>query len=104
MTVGDLAAVHARLDSLLASYGARIDRYECCPHDRDACSCRKPSPEMLQRAAAALGQDPAQGVMIGDAESDVSAGRAAGASTYWIGRDVATPAEAVEIALAARSR
>ena len=43
MTEGDLAAVHERLDAMLAEAGgARIDDYAHCPHERGACDCRKP--------------------------------------------------------------
>lgn len=85
MDAADLAAVHDRLDALLALGGARIDRYEHCPHDKGVCRCRKPGAEMLLRAAAALGASPRDGVMVGDAASDVMAGRAAGAMTVRIG-------------------
>ena len=100
MTERDLAAVHEHLDALLAEHGARVDRYEHCPHDRGECACRKPGTEMLVRAARALGRDPAAGVMIGDAESDVEAGRAVGAATYRIGGEVSSLAEAVDAVLA----
>jgi D-glycero-D-manno-heptose 1,7-bisphosphate phosphatase len=102
-TEDDLAAVHARLDALLAAHGARVDRYEFCPHDRGVCACRKPGTEMLERAAAALGVEPSTGVMIGDAESDVEAGRAVGARTFRVGHDVASLAQAVDEVLAAHS-
>jgi len=87
MTEAGLRAVHARLDELLAAHGARVDRYEHCPHDRGACACRKPGGEMLRRAARALGTAPDRGAMIGDAASDVGAGRAVGALTVRIGTE-----------------
>lgn len=56
-----------------------------CPHElSDACDCRKPAPGMLLRAARELGLDLSRSVMIGDAESDVDAGDAAGARTILI--------------------
>jgi D-glycero-D-manno-heptose 1,7-bisphosphate phosphatase len=100
MTEQDLAAVHAHLDALLAEHGARIDHYEHCPHDRGECECRKPGVLMLERAAAALGEDPEDGVMIGDAESDIEAGRRVGARTFRVGHDVADLAAAVDALLA----
>jgi D-glycero-D-manno-heptose 1,7-bisphosphate phosphatase len=99
MTEADLAAVHAKLDALLAEHGAHVDHYEHCPHDRGTCECRKPGTLMLRRAAAALGEDPASGAMVGDAETDVGAGRAVGARTLRIGGDVASLAEAVDVLL-----
>jgi D-glycero-D-manno-heptose 1,7-bisphosphate phosphatase len=91
MSEADLAAVHARLDELLAAQGARIDRYYHCPHDRGECDCRKPAPGMLLQAARDLGVDPADAAMVGDRDGDVEAGRAAGALTIGVGplaRDV----------------
>jgi D-glycero-D-manno-heptose 1,7-bisphosphate phosphatase len=100
MTEEDLAAVHARLDQLLAAEGAHVDAYYHCPHDRDACDCRKPGTAMLERAASEHGLELARSVMIGDAESDVEAGRRVGARTVLLGVDAASLADAVEAVLA----
>jgi D-glycero-D-manno-heptose 1,7-bisphosphate phosphatase len=99
-TEDDLHAIHARLDALLAEHGARIDRYEFCPHERDVCDCRKPGPKMLLDAAAAFGVEPSSGFIVGDAASDIEAGRAVGARTYRVGEDVPDLAAAVEAELA----
>jgi len=82
-TLDDVAAVHARLDALLAeAAGARVDRYEVCPHDRGTCRCRKPGTLMFERAAAALGvRDLTRTLVAGDAPSDIEAGDAIGAIT-----------------------
>ena len=80
----DYAATHARLVELLAARGARLDAAYHCPHERGACECRKPAPGMLHRAAAELGVDLGRSVIIGDAESDLAAGRAAGVGTILI--------------------
>lgn len=82
-----LAAIHARLDELLAAEGARVDAIYACPHHptegvgalRRACGCRKPEPGLLLRAAQERGLDLAASWMVGDAARDVEAGRAAGA-------------------------
>ena len=95
MTEEDLAAVHRRLDDLLAAEGARVDAYYHCPHDKGACDCRKPGTALLERAAREHGVDLARSVMIGDAESDVEAGRRVGALTVLLGRDAATLRDAV---------
>ncbi len=100
MTEADLAAVHARLDELLAAEGARVDAYYHCPHERGECDCRKPGTAMLERAAAEHGLDLRRAVMIGDAESDVEAGRRVGARTVLLGAEAGSLAEAVEAVLA----
>jgi D-glycero-D-manno-heptose 1,7-bisphosphate phosphatase len=79
MTESDLDAVHAALRGELARHGARIDAIYHCPHDHDACDCRKPRPGLLLRAQADVpGLEFEQAVLVGDAESDVEAGHRAG--------------------------
>jgi D-glycero-D-manno-heptose 1,7-bisphosphate phosphatase len=80
----DYTATHRRLVDLLAAHGARLDAAYHCPHERGTCDCRKPAPGMLTRAVAELGIDPDRSVIIGDAESDLAAGRAAGVGTILV--------------------
>lgn len=79
------AAVQKRLEELLADEGARLDAVYHCPHATDSCDCRKPLAGMLLRAAQEHGFDLEESVMIGDSESDVRAGTAAGAATIRLG-------------------
>jgi D-glycero-D-manno-heptose 1,7-bisphosphate phosphatase len=59
--------------------GGRVDGVYVCPHTaEDHCTCRKPQPGLLTRAAAELGIDLAASYMIGDAASDITAGQRAG--------------------------
>jgi len=78
----ELAAVDVKLDAVLH-----------CPHLPSAevrayaldCDCRKPRPGMLLRAIREFAVDPSLSLMVGDRESDVQAGRAAGvAHTFLI--------------------
>ncbi|MBV9205903.1 MAG: HAD-IIIA family hydrolase [Actinobacteria bacterium] len=78
------ARVHARLEELLAAHGAHFDAAYYCPHPVGACRCRKPAPGMLQRAATELRFSLSTAVMIGDSESDVAVGRAAGTATILL--------------------
>jgi D-glycero-D-manno-heptose 1,7-bisphosphate phosphatase len=81
-----VAAVHRRLDELLAERHAHVDRYDYCPHHpaaevreyRVACACRKPRPGMLLRAAEECGIDLGRSYLVGDKLSDLEAGRRAG--------------------------
>lgn len=109
------AAVHARLEQLLAAEGARLDAAYQCPHARDTCDCRKPLPGLLQRAAREHRIDLSRAVMIGDRDSDLLAGRAAGTSVILVrtgadgcdvpGADLVAPdlSAAVRLILQARS-
>lgn len=50
-----------------------------CPHmPDDNCECRKPKPGMILRAAEDWDIDLAASTLIGDRETDIEAGRAAG--------------------------
>ena len=71
--------INARLVAAIRAAGGRVDAVYLCPHtDADGCDCRKPAPGLLLRAALDLDLDLARSIMIGDALSDVAAGRAAG--------------------------
>jgi D-glycero-D-manno-heptose 1,7-bisphosphate phosphatase len=74
-----LARIHQELRRRLAAGGARIDAICVCPHrPGDGCSCRKPAPGLLLRAAARHGISLPGSVMIGDRPKDLEAGLRAG--------------------------
>jgi D-glycero-D-manno-heptose 1,7-bisphosphate phosphatase len=80
-----LAAIHAALAEGLADRaGAWVDAVYHCPHEGASCDCRKPEPGLLRRAARDFGVTPSETVMIGDAASDVEAGRRFGARTVQL--------------------
>ena len=91
------AAVHARLEQLLADKGAWLDAAYHCPHALDACDCRKPGTGMLRRAAQEHGFSLAESVIVGDSETDMMAGRSAGTATILLrpGGGVSPRADAV---------
>lgn len=87
-TESDMAAVHARIDELFGAF----DTWAVCPHGpEDGCGCRKPAPGSVQAAAATLGVEPADCVLVGDIGADVEAAAAAGA------RGVLVPTAATRI-------
>jgi D-glycero-D-manno-heptose 1,7-bisphosphate phosphatase len=96
----ELRQVHRVLLAMLRERGASLDAIYYCPHHpegavpeyRVVCECRKPNPGMLLRAAAELGLDLSASVMVGDAASDVEAGRRARCRTVLVR---AGPAETV---------
>jgi D-glycero-D-manno-heptose 1,7-bisphosphate phosphatase len=84
-SVERLAAIHARLETMVQGIGAKLAGIYYCPHTpEDRCECRKPGSELLLRAAADLGFDPARCVVIGDKMSDVEFGARLGALTILI--------------------
>ena len=77
--------IHARMIALLQDAGARVEGVFCCPHrPEEHCSCRKPRPGLLLQAAEQLGIDLESSYLIGDALSDVAAGRAVGCKTILV--------------------
>ena len=73
-------AAMARLRGLLRERDAEPDAIYFCPHRPDAgCSCRKPSPGLLERAAEDQRLALRDSVMVGDKLLDAATGRAAGA-------------------------
>lgn len=79
LTEEALKAVHKKLMEELRAAGAHLDGVYVCPHEKNSCSCRKPKPGLLLQAKEEFPWiDFRQAVMIGDAESDMEAGRAAG--------------------------
>jgi D-glycero-D-manno-heptose 1,7-bisphosphate phosphatase len=78
--------LHDWMNGELRGAGARIDDMRYCPHHPEAsvaayrtvCSCRKPAPGMLLDLMKAWPVIREGSIMIGDHESDVAAGRAAG--------------------------
>lgn len=99
--------VTARLRDLLAHGGAWLDAVYTCPHAASGCRCRKPEPGLLLAAAADDRRiDLARSVVIGDAETDVAAGAAAGTATIRLaqGGIRASGADAVTADLASAVR
>ena len=82
-----LRAIDVRIQMDLEPYGVAIRAFSYCTHDdTDDCDCRKPKPGMLVALGQELGLDLSESWMIGDSESDVLAGDAAGCQTVLIAR------------------
>jgi D-glycero-D-manno-heptose 1,7-bisphosphate phosphatase len=86
MSLSDVLEVHAALASRLRRFGAKVDKFYICPHADDSCGCRKPAPGLFFQARSDYpGLDLKRSVMIGDRESDVEAGLAAGVRAIRLG-------------------
>ncbi|MEV4109658.1 HAD-IIIA family hydrolase [Nonomuraea sp. NPDC049695] len=72
----EMDQVNARVEELLGPF----DAWAICVHDdADGCTCRKPAPGLVIRAAAILDVSPRDCVVVGDIGRDMDAARAAGA-------------------------
>jgi D-glycero-D-manno-heptose 1,7-bisphosphate phosphatase len=96
-----LNAIAERCDALLASKGLGFQESFYCFHHPDGlvpdmsgpCPCRKPSPYFLRLAAERYRIDLSISWMVGDRDTDVLCGQAAGTRTILIAADhpCATP-------------
>ena len=85
-------AVHERFDHILKLNGIHFREYYYCYHHPNgivpeysvSCECRKPKPYFLLKAARDYSIDLKKSWMIGDRDSDIECGKAAGTSTIMI--------------------
>jgi histidinol-phosphate phosphatase family protein len=85
ITLEQVEAVNRRVEELLGPVGPAF----VCPHAPGrGCRCRKPGPELVERAAAALGVPLDRCALIGDTGADVGAALAAGARPILVPNDV----------------
>lgn len=96
VTVAELETIHKKLETLLGYEGAYIDGLYYCPHHphrgfegevpelKIECDCRKPKPGLIYKAAEDFNIDLSESFMIGDSDSDVAAGEAAGCKSIKI--------------------
>ena len=80
-----LDIIHQRLFTLLAAEGIQLDGIYVCPHlPSDGCTCRKPQPELLERAAREHNFNPSEAFVIGDKAIDIDLGQQVGATTLLV--------------------
>jgi len=96
LTAEGLAAIHARLDTLLGAEGAYVDRIYYCPHHphrgfagevaalKIECGCRKPATGMIDAACRDLAIDRTRSWMVGDSTADIGLGRRSGLKTILL--------------------
>jgi len=82
-------SVNKRINELLASYNTVIDAFYYCPSHPDfsseeECSCRKPSPELVFRAAKDFNIDLSRSYFVGDMITDIQCGMNAGLKTILV--------------------
>lgn len=71
--------INYRMSRTVEYHGGHIDAVLYCPHrPEEGCGCRKPQPGLLLRAAQRFGLQLDRCYLIGDALTDIAAGRAVG--------------------------
>lgn len=97
----DYERVRARLESLLAADGARVDATYVCPHYPEIsgpCECRKPGTLLYRRAAADHDLDLGTSWYVGDKLRDVLPAQTLG------GRGILVPSDQTPMAELERAR
>jgi D-glycero-D-manno-heptose 1,7-bisphosphate phosphatase len=92
LTEEDLMGVEKRIADLLQHYGVKLSGFYYCPHHPQgssaryakSCTCRKPGPGLIIKAAGELDLSLSDSWMIGDILNDVQAGKAAGCKSILI--------------------
>jgi D-glycero-D-manno-heptose 1,7-bisphosphate phosphatase len=91
-TLEQIRAVHDKLDQLLRANGIQFRHYYYCYHHPKGvipeysfnCRCRKPKPYFLLKAAHDYKINLAKSWMVGDRDSDIECGKAAGTRTILV--------------------
>ncbi|NKB23981.1 MAG: HAD-IIIA family hydrolase [Kiritimatiellae bacterium] len=81
----EIENMHRFLQKQVKKEGLDILDIFICPHNHGTCSCRKPQPGMLLKAADKHDLDLPNSWMIGDSETDIQAGQQAGCKTIFVG-------------------
>jgi D,D-heptose 1,7-bisphosphate phosphatase len=88
----ELEKVEMQIQKMLDAYKIEIDAFYYCPHHPEGrinkyaveCSCRKPLPGLINKAAKDFDIDLSASWMVGDILNDIEAGNKAGCSTILI--------------------
>lgn len=84
-TSGKLDEINGKMIHSLEKNGVRIKKVYYCTHQKsDNCECRKPKSGLIRQAEEELGINASGSYFIGDKESDMKAGRAAGLKTILV--------------------
>jgi D-glycero-D-manno-heptose 1,7-bisphosphate phosphatase len=83
--VASLNAMHAKMHTMLAAVGGRVDAIFYCPHAPDeGCRCRKPEPGLFEQIGERYGVT-LQGVpAVGDAQRDLVSAVTAGCVPHLV--------------------
>lgn len=80
-----LNAMHAKMHTMLAAVGGRIDAIFYCPHaPDDNCRCRKPEPGLFEQISERFGVDLRGMPGVGDSARDLIAGAAVGCVPHLV--------------------
>ena len=83
--VAQLNAMHAKMHTMLAAVGGRVDAIFYCPHAPDeGCRCRKPEPGLFEQIGERYGLDLHDVPAVGDTPRDLIAAVTAGCQPHLV--------------------
>jgi D-glycero-D-manno-heptose 1,7-bisphosphate phosphatase len=83
--VASLNAMHAKMHTMLAAVGGRVDAIFYCPHaPDDHCHCRKPEPGLFEQIGERYGIDLQDVPAVGDTPRDLVAAVTAGCEPHLV--------------------
>ena len=83
--VASLNAMHAKMHTMLAAVGGRVDAVFYCPHAPDeGCRCRKPEPGLFEQIGERYGISLKDVPAVGDAPRDLVSAVAAGCAPHLV--------------------
>ena len=97
VTLEELDQIHQKMETLLGLEGAYLDNIYVCPHHPNKgfegeieelkidCECRKPKPGLILQAVKDFNINLSGSWMIGDQDTDILCGKAAGTQTAKVG-------------------
>jgi D-glycero-D-manno-heptose 1,7-bisphosphate phosphatase len=78
LTEEKLEEIHRHMIQTLRQKGVEILDVFVCPHEENACDCRKPKPGLILRAKEKYSIDLEHSILISDSEKDAEMGNAIG--------------------------
>ncbi len=83
--VASLNAMHAKMHTMLAAVGGRVDAIFYCPHaPDDHCRCRKPEPGLFEQIGERYGIDLQDVPAVGDTPRDLVAAVTVGCEPHLV--------------------
>ena len=87
MKESQLNTIHDHMIAELKKEGATIHDVAYCPHKPKAgCACRKPNSKLILDLGKKYDIDVSQSYMVGDTDTDIIAGKKAGAKGVFLGK------------------
>ncbi len=84
-TLETLEQIHQKMQDELAIGNAKVNAiYHCPHHPDDGCECRKPATGLLRKASHDFNVNLEASYMVGDRQTDVETGKAAGCKTVLV--------------------